>query len=241
MGARGETEGEWRDDLHKPAIVIGHRRRPRLRRRWKGRSGCEPGDRPDRLRPGHQRRALDHRPARLCPQAATTLRQVAGFAANIGTAEPFGLTCRSPTTPGELLGTPDNPATEKRIQIRDLERSEALAIRLAALRAVRRLPAGWGDYRAIATAVLERRRPGASPSSDEHRRRRPAPLSTSPGRAEENCSLLHPRFRGLERVDRLAAVLGGPNGPIVVTTQVVEAGLTWTPRCWSPRQHRGRR
>ena len=44
----------------------------------------------------------------------------------------------------------------------------------------------------------------------------------------ENCTLLHARFRGIERAERLAAVLGEPGehgGGIVVTTQVVEAGL----------------
>ena len=44
----------------------------------------------------------------------------------------------------------------------------------------------------------------------------------------DNCTLLHARFRGIERADRLAAVLGEPGehgGRIVVTTQVVEAGL----------------
>ena len=62
MGARWETEGEWRDDLHKPAIVIGTT--DVLVSAALVRSvGCEPGDRPDRLRPGHQRRALAHRRA----------------------------------------------------------------------------------------------------------------------------------------------------------------------------------
>ena len=43
-----------------------------------------------------------------------------------------------------------------------------------------------------------------------------------------NCTLLHARFRGIERAERLAAVLGEPGehgGRIVVATQVVEAGL----------------
>ena len=227
MGARWETEGEWRDDLHKPAIVIGTS---------------------DVLVPKALVRAVDVSRAiapidfalvtngahwlidepRLSPQATTTMRQLAGFAARIGTAEPFGLTCLSATPPGELLSTPDNPATEKLIQISDLERSEALAIRLAALRAVRRLPADPGDYQAIAAAALERHRLGGLTlvvmNTVGAAQRLYRHLRADVG----NCSLLHAQFRGIERAERLAAVLGEPGEPggrIVVTTQVVEAGL----------------
>ena len=47
---------------------------------------------------------IDSRDSR--PQATTTLRQLAGFAAKIATAEPFGLTCLSATPPGELIDEP---------------------------------------------------------------------------------------------------------------------------------------
>jgi CRISPR-associated endonuclease/helicase Cas3 len=224
MGARGETEGEWRDDLHKPAIVIGTidaLAAKALVRAVDVSRAIAPIDFALVTNGAHW--IIDQ--PRLCPQATTTLRQLAGFAAKFGTAEPFGLTCLSATPPGELLGTPDNPAADKQIQIRDLERSEALAIRLAALRAVRRLPADSGDYQAIATGVLERRRPGAltlvvANTVDAARR-----LYRHLRAADENCSLLHARFRGVERVERLAAALGEPDGRIVVTTRVVEAGL----------------
>jgi CRISPR-associated endonuclease/helicase Cas3 len=226
-GARWETEGDWRDDPHKPAIVIGTT---------------------DVLVPKALVRAVDVGRAiapidfalvtngahwlidepQLSPQATTTLRQLARFAAKIGTAEPFGLTCLSTTPPGELLGTPGYPSTEKPIQILGIERTGALTIRLAALRAVRRLPADPGDYQAIAASVLERHRPGAltlvvlntvDAAQRLYRHLRPD---------AENCTLLHARFRGIERADRLTAVLGAPgarSGRIVVTTQVVEAGL----------------
>ena len=227
MGAHWETEGEWREDPHKPAIVIGTADAlvsKALVRAVDVSRASAPIDFALVTNGAHW--IIDE--PRLSPQATTTLRQLAGFAARIGTAEPFGLTCLSATPPGELLGTPDNPATEKPIQIPDLERSEALALRLAALRAVRRLPAGPGDYRAIAAAVRERHRPGAltlvvmnTVDAAQHVYRH---LRADAG----NCTLLHARFRGIERVDRLAAVLGEPGEPggrIVVATQVVEAGL----------------
>ena len=163
---------------------------------------------------------------RLSPQATTTLRQLAGFAAKIATAEPFGLTCLSAMPPGELLSTPDNPATDKPIQMLDFERSGALSFRLAALRAVQRLPAEPGDYQAIAAAVRARHRPGGlTLVVHEHRRRRPAPLPAAAARSRQLHAAARPlprhrTSRPADRRPRRARI-----GRIVVTTQVVEAGL----------------
>ena len=233
MGPRWETEGEWRDDPHKPAIVIGTADvlvSAALDRSFAVNRAVAPIDFALVTNGAHW--LIDE--PQLSPQATTTLRQLAGFAARIGTAEPFGLTCLSATPTGELLSTPDNPATEKPIQILDPERSEALAIRLAALRAVRRLPADPGDYQAIAAAVLEHHRPGALTlvvvNTVDAAQRLYRRLRVDAA----DCTLLHSRFRGLERAERLAAAIGDPGHPgrpsrsggrIVVTTQVVEAGL----------------
>jgi CRISPR-associated endonuclease/helicase Cas3 len=227
MGARWETEGDWRDDLHKPAIVIGTADAlvsKALNRALGMSRAIFPIDFALVTNGAHW--VIDE--PELSPQATTTMRQLAAFAARLGTAEPFGLTCLSATPPGELLSTPDNPATEKPIQIPDLERSEALAIRLSALRAVQRLPAGPGDYQAIAAAVLERHRPGALTlvvmNTVDAAQRLYRQLRVDAG----ICTLLHPRFRGIERAELLAAVLGEPGehvARIVVATQVVEAGL----------------
>ena len=93
---------------------------------------------------------------------------------------------------------------------------------------MRRLPADPGDYQAIAAAVLERHRPGALTlvvmNTVDAAQRLYRQLRADAG----NCTLLHARFRGIERAERLAAVLGEPGehgGRIVVATQVVEAGL----------------
>ncbi len=117
---------------------------------------------------------------------------------------------------------------------------------------MRRLPADSGDYEAIAAAVLERHQPGALTlvvlNTVDAARRLYRQLRTDAA----NCTLLHARFRGIERVERVAAVLAEPDeydppspsspsaqpgrigppdrlargdGRIVVTTQVVEAGL----------------
>jgi CRISPR-associated endonuclease/helicase Cas3 len=222
MGARWETEGDWRDDLHKPAIVIGTADvlvSAALVRSFAVGRAIAPIDFALVTNGAHW--LIDE--PQLSPQATTTMRQLADFAARIGTAEPFGLTCLSVTPPAELLDT-----NEKPIQILDIERSGALAIRLAALHAVRRLPVDSGDYQAIAIAVRARHRPGTrtlvvmntvDAAQRLYRQLRPE---------ADNCTLLHARFRGIERADRLAAVLGQPGehgGGIVVSTQVVEAGL----------------
>ena len=227
MGARWETEGEWRDDPHKPAIVIGTADvlvSAALVRSFAVSRAIAPIDFALVTNGAHW--LIDE--PQLSPQATTTMRQLAGFAASTGTAEPFGLTCLSATPPAELISTPGNPATEKPIQILYPERSEALAIRPAPLRAVRRLPADPGDYQAIAAAVLERHRPGALTlvvtNTVDAAQRLYRQLRADFG----NCTLLHARFRGIERAERLAAVLGEPGehgGRIVVATQVVEAGL----------------
>ncbi len=93
---------------------------------------------------------------------------------------------------------------------------------------MRRLPADPGDYQAIAAAVLERHRPGALTlvvmNTVDAAQRLYRQLRADAG----NCTLLHARFRGIERAERLAAVLGEPGehgGRIVVATAVVEAGL----------------
>jgi CRISPR-associated endonuclease/helicase Cas3 len=214
MGARWETEGDWRDDLHKPAIVLGTADAlvsKALNRALGVSRAIFPIDFALVTNGAHW--IIDE--PELSPQATTTMRELAAFAARLGTAEPFGLTCLS-------------TGAKKPFQILDIERTGALATRLAAARAVRRLPADSGDYQAIATAVVERHRPDAltlvvmnTVGAAQHLYRLLRVGAT-------NCTLLHSRLRGIERVKRLAAVIGQPGQPggrIFVTTQVVEAGL----------------
>jgi CRISPR-associated endonuclease/helicase Cas3 len=220
MGARWETEGEWRDDLHKPAIVIGTTDglvSKALNRALGMSRAIFPIDFALVTNGAHW--VIDE--PELSPQATTTMRQLAAFAARLGTAEPFGLTCLS-------------TAAKRQIHILGIERTGALGTRLAALRAVRRLPVDPGDHQALATAVLERHRPGAltlvvvNTVDAAQRLYRQLRVDAT------DCTLLHARFRGIERVGRLAGATGQPGQPgdrglsggrIVVTTQVVEAGL----------------
>ena len=98
-----------------------------------------------------------------------------------------------------------------------------LSGRPAAPGTFQRLPAGPGDYGAIAANVVARHVRGTrtlvvlnrvEAAQQVYRRLRVAPVDVA---------LLHSRFRGIERGDRLAAIAG--QDLIVVANQVVEAGV----------------
>ena len=161
----------------------------------------------------------------LCPESATTLRQLAAFARTLGTAEPFGLTCMSATVPEGLLETVDSPVVGDVLGILPEERAGELALRLDAARTIRRLSAEPGDYAAIAAAARERHRPGTltlvvlntvEAARTVFKELRGGPFS---------CTLLHSRFRAVERERLMSEITGQPADRIVVATQVVEAGI----------------
>jgi CRISPR-associated endonuclease/helicase Cas3 len=162
---------------------------------------------------------------RLCPESTTTLRQLAAFGKAFRTAEPFGLTCMSATVPEGLLETADNRVRGDVVGILPEERTGALAVRLGAERTIRRLDAEPGDYKAIGAAARERHRAGTLTlvvlNTVEAAR---AVYKTLRGGPFE-CTLLHSRFRALERAELMATITGQPEDRIVVSTQVVEAGI----------------
>jgi CRISPR-associated endonuclease/helicase Cas3 len=93
-GGRDEQAGDWREDMHRPAIVVGTTdvllSKALNRGYGLSRTMC-PIDFALTVNGAHW--VIDE--ARLCPQSATTLRQLADFAGRAGTAEPFGLTLLS--------------------------------------------------------------------------------------------------------------------------------------------------
>jgi CRISPR-associated endonuclease/helicase Cas3 len=135
------------------------------------------------------------------------------------------LTCMSATVPTGLLETVDNPQRGNTVEILPAERVGELAVRLGAARAIRRLQADSGDYKAVAAAVRGLHRPGTLtlvvlntvPAAREvYRQLRGGPYE---------CTLLHSRFRGIERARLMADVTERPGNRIVVSTQVIEAGI----------------
>jgi CRISPR-associated endonuclease/helicase Cas3 len=228
MGGEGGSQRQWRLDMHRPAIVVGtvdSLVSKALHRGYGIGRASYPIDFALVTNGAHW--VIDE--IQLCPESTTTLRQLAGFAAALGTAEPTGLTCMSATVPEALLDTVDNPAPGPAdiLTIEPAERTGELAERLGASRTVRRLAAEPGDYEAIATEAERWHRPGTLTlvvlNTVEAARKVFAALPAGP--AER--TLLHSRFRGHERQALVRRVTGQPGaaGHIVVATQVVEAGL----------------
>ncbi|MGH3218437.1 MAG: type I-G CRISPR-associated helicase/endonuclease Cas3g [Streptosporangiaceae bacterium] len=224
MGGAGETQSRWRLDMHKPSIVVGtvdSLVSKALNRGYGIARAVYPIDFALVTNGAHW--IIDE--IQLCPESTTTLRQLAGFAKTIGTAEPFGLTCMSATVPEGLLETVDNPARGEVLGILPQERTGELAVRLDAARTIRRLAAEPGDYKAIAAAARDRHRAGTltlvvlntvDAAREVYKQLRGGPVG---------CTLLHSRFRGIERSRLMDEITGRPADRIVVATQVVEAGI----------------
>lgn len=224
MGGAGESQRQWRLDMHKPAIVVGtvdSLVSKALNRGYGIGRAAYPIDFALTTNGAHW--VIDE--IQLCPESTTTLRQVAAFTRRYPTAEPFGLTCMSATIPKPLLETVDNPSFGDMVEILPEERTGELKLRLDAKRAVLRLAADPGDYKAIAAAARERHRAEELTlvvlNTVEAARQVFRHLKDAPA----ECTLLHSRFRAAEREQMMRAVTGRPDNRIVVATQVIEAGI----------------
>jgi CRISPR-associated endonuclease/helicase Cas3 len=224
MGGAGESGRQWRLDMHQPAIVVGtvdSLVSKALNRGYGIGRASYPIDYALVTNGAHW--VIDE--IQLCRESTTTLRQLAAFANAFRTAEPFGLTCMSVTVPEGLLETVDNPVRGDVVGILPEERTGELEVRLGAARTIRRLGASPGDYTAIAAAARDRHRAGTLTlvvlNTVEAARAVFQALRGGP----TECTLLHSRFRALERAELMTAVTGHPEDRIVVATQVVEAGI----------------
>ena len=224
MGGRPTTLMDWRLDMHKPAIVVGtvdSLVSKALNRGYGIARATYPIDFALTTNGAHW--VIDE--IQLCPESTTTLRQLAAFTTRFGTAEPFGLTCMSATVDEDLLKTVDHRKIGDVIQIREEERTGQLQIRLDAARTFHRLDKAPGEYQGIAAAIADKHQPGtltlavfntveAARAVYRHLRNGPA-----------DATLLHSRFRGIERAQLMADIVARPEDRIVVATQVVEAGI----------------
>jgi CRISPR-associated endonuclease/helicase Cas3 len=224
MGGAGESQRQWRLDMHRPAIVIGtvdSLVSKALNRGYGIARAAYPIDFALVTNGAHW--IIDE--IQLCKESTTTLRQLAAFAKTLRTAEPFGLTCMSATVPEGLLETVDNPAVGDVLSILPEERIGELAVRLDAARTVRRLAAEPGDYKAIAAVASDQHRAGTltlvvlntvDAAREVYKQVRGGPAE---------CTLLHSRFRGVERARLMDQITNQSAHRIVVATQVVEAGI----------------
>jgi CRISPR-associated endonuclease/helicase Cas3 len=224
LGSRAANLGDWREDMHQPAIIVGtvdYLVSRALNRGFGVGQAFLPIDFGLLTNGAHW--IVDE--PQCSPQATATLRQLASWAAERGTAEPFGLTCLSVSDPA-AVGSHDDPLSDRRVvDILAEEHVGELAVRLDATRAFRRLDIEPGDYQAIAAAATERHRPGTltlvvlnsvRAASEVFRQLRGRP---------QTCTLLHSRFRGVELASHVADAVERSADRIVVTTEVIEAGI----------------
>jgi CRISPR-associated endonuclease/helicase Cas3 len=189
----------WRQDMHKPAVVIGTAdalvSKALARGIGVGRA-LYPIDFALVTNGAHWVFAE----AALCPRSAGTMRRLAEFAGGFGTAEPFAVTLMS----GMSSAGSGSAFT------------------------VARLAADRGDYPAIAAAVLAQHRPGTRTLIAANTLGAARSLHAALAGSGVPRVLIHPWFRGRER-RRLADAVTGPvtddAGQLVVATSVIEAGL----------------
>ena len=101
LGARGDSLGDWREDMHKPAILVGTADSlvsKALNRGYGIGRANYPIDFALVTSGAHW--IIDE--IRLCPESTATLRQIAAFTREFSTAEPFGLTCMSAAMPATV-------------------------------------------------------------------------------------------------------------------------------------------
>lgn len=168
----------------------------------------------------------------LAAASTRTLRQVGAFQRSAANA-PFGvvgLTCMSATIDPRLLDTIDNPVADALVvSVTDADDDVDIRRRRAALRTIRTTGLDAGKPRNIASHALQHHQRetltliivnSVATAREVHAALRKAKPSA-------DLVLLHSRFRPADRkplVDRAVGAVP-PEGRIVVSTQVVEAGV----------------
>ena len=166
----------------------------------------------------------------LMDVATPNTRQLQSFRDSFGTALPTSSTWMSATVDERLLCTVDRHDIGPRIELDDHDRRGALSPRLDALRFVSEidLPTKRPE-RTLAEELVERHQPDTLTLAVLNTVDR----ATDTWRAlrelapDADLVLLHSRYRPADRAARTAAALSppGPAGKIVLSTQVLEAGI----------------
>jgi len=227
LGRWDDGWGDWREDMHRPAILLGDADllvSKALNRGYGTGRTIQPMD--FALVCNGAQWIVDE--VRLCPQAAATLRQLAALTGTWETAEPLRLTFLTATSADAPAGAGGAMAEGGSVEIAPGERGGELAARLGAARVIRRAAAAPGDYEALAGLVRAAHRPGTLTLvalGDVPAAQRVARLlRDGPAR----CVLLHAWLRGTERAARVADVLAGPADLIVVSAGETASGLDLT-------------
>ncbi|MGH9052160.1 MAG: type I-G CRISPR-associated helicase/endonuclease Cas3g [Acidimicrobiia bacterium] len=169
----------------------------------------------------------------LMGPALPTSRQLHGLRRRLGTAMESSATWMSATIDLDQLRTVDAPEIEAVVGLEDADRKGSLAQRLEAPKVIRRVPIpdGTSYVHKLCNALLAHHAPGTLSLAifNTVERARDVFLRLRAESADVETILLHSRFRPPDRrrqVDAaLAPVDGAGPGRIVVSTQVVEAGV----------------
>jgi CRISPR-associated endonuclease/helicase Cas3 len=233
MGGR-EPEGDWRSFPERPQVLVGtidmllsralNRGYSESRFAWPVSFGLLNAD---------CRWVFDE--VQLMGPARATSAQLDGFRASFGTAFPCETVWVSATIDRSALATVDRPELGEVLTLPDADRRGTLAARLEATKLVQRVDLTGGrsadQPRQIAQAVLAAHTAGTRSIVVLNTVERAQALAKALRRAAGDVPvvLLHSRFRPPERALHLAEALadvdpGGP-GLIVVSTQVIEAGV----------------
>ncbi|MGW1993011.1 type I-G CRISPR-associated helicase/endonuclease Cas3g [Embleya sp. NPDC001921] len=170
-----------------------------------------------------------------------TSAQLQGLRDELGTVGGSSTMWMTAMPDASRLGTPDHPTVARVVNALDLPLGAELARRVEAARTIEfaAMPASPASYpTAVAEELLRRHRPGtrtmAILNTDERAGAVRAALDVlAAGQALAPEVLgLHARFRPPERAALIARLAEepGPAGQVVVTTQVVEAGVDVTAR-----------
>lgn len=165
----------------------------------------------------------------LMRNSTTTLRQIAAFQARHG-ATRFGLTCMSATVSKELLSTVDNPfpPTERTVSVDSEDRAPELQRRLAAERTIHKLDVDATKVNEVAAEIVQLHRPGSLTIVVVNTVARATSIYQKVkvrSKSGATVILLHSRFRPCDRNTLMSTLEGDNLDVIVVSTQVIEAGI----------------
>ena len=167
----------------------------------------------------------------LMDAGVVTGRQLQAFRTSFGTAQPTHTMWMSATVDFERLKTVDAPVIGQVAEIAESDHGHAsLAERLEAPRSIHALDAGEVIKDGhVANLAIEHHRPGTLTLVvvNTVKRAQAAFKAIQKIQGDVETVLIHSRFRQVDREAALKRVTAGlgPNGRVVIATQVVEAGL----------------
>lgn len=232
MGGEGRIEGQWRRHPERDTIFVGtldmllsralNRGYGESRFAWPidfglFNNGCQ--------------WVFDE--IQLMGPALPTSRQLDGLRNALGTAMRCRSMWMSATVDEESLATVDKakPSPDSVVELTDADRSGALAPRLDASRTVRRIPADAKRYaKDIAAELARSHEPGTRTIAVLNTVKAAREVAKNlDGATTADVVLLHSRYRPADRAAQVGRALAdvdasGP-GRIVVSTQVIEAGV----------------